>query len=124
MVNAVEGYELDVDRGPNWLFVRVHPNGEPMNEPSQIADELWSISSKHFIYRLVLELDQLDELPEGMMGQIVVLQQRLAQHGGALKLCGLSPDCAQALTRQRLEQALPNHQSRAGAVWGDSTLAM
>ena len=36
-------------------------------------------------------------MPSGMMGQLVLLQERLAQCGGALRICGLSPECEETL---------------------------
>lgn len=123
MQSAAGGYELDVDRGPNWLFVKVQPSKQPARRSAQIADELWSISTKHFIYRLVLELDELDSLPDDMVGQIVMLQQRLTQHGGSLKLCGLSPECAELIHERRLNDSLPNHPTRTHALLGSSTVA-
>jgi anti-anti-sigma factor len=89
----------------------------------QIDDKLWSISSRHFIYRLVLELEDLEEMPSGMMGQLVTLQKRLAQCGGALRICGLSPECEEALHHCHLNSALPNHASREAAVMGSNEYA-
>jgi anti-anti-sigma regulatory factor len=117
-IHVVDGLELNVDRGPNWLFVKLRPKSESLSAMPQIADKLWSISSRHFIYRLVLELDNLEELPSGMMGQLVLLQERLAQCGGALRICGLSPECEETLQSCHLESALPNHASREEAVMG------
>jgi anti-anti-sigma regulatory factor len=79
---------------------------------------LWSISSRHFIYRLVLELEELEELQSGLMGQLVLLQERLAQCGGALRICGLSPECEETLHNYHLDTALPNHATRTEAVMG------
>jgi anti-anti-sigma regulatory factor len=117
-IHNVDGLELNVDRGPNWLFVKLRSRETPRAEVTQIADKLWSISSRHFIYRLVLELEDLDELPSGMMGQLVMLQERLAQCGGALRICGLSPECEETLHSCHLDSALPNHASREAAVMG------
>ena len=86
-----------------------------------MADELWSISNNHFIYRLVLELDELDTLPPGIMGQLVMLQERLASQGGSLRVCGLSPECEAKLHACHLDESFPNHISREDAVLGDST---
>ncbi|HVT29551.1 MAG TPA: hypothetical protein VHE81_16160 [Lacipirellulaceae bacterium] len=122
-VHNVDGLELNVDRGPNWLFVKLRSREAPGAEVSQIAEKLWSISSRHFIYRLVLELEDLEELPSGMMGQILMLQERLAQCGGALRICGLSPECEESLHNWHLESALPNHPSREAAVMGKSEFA-
>ena len=123
MVNLQSGLELDVDRGPNWLFVKLQPSKKSSLETPRMADELWSISRKHFIYRLVLEMDEFSELPDGLTGQLVMLQERLAQRGGSLRICGLSPECEEAFQYCRLDSALPNHASREEAVRGDSVLA-
>jgi anti-anti-sigma factor len=116
----LDGLELNVDRGPNWLFVKLRSRQTPRGEVPHIAEKLWSISSRHFIYRLVLELDDLKEMPSGMMGQLVMLQERLAQCGGALRICGLSPECEEKLHTCNLDSALPNHPSREAAVMGTS----
>lgn len=117
-IHNVDGLELNVDRGPNWLFVKLRSRETPRTEVTQIAEKLWSISSRHFIYRLVLELEDLEELPSGMMGQLVMLQERLSQCGGALRICGLSPECEETLHSCHLDSALPNHASREAAVMG------
>jgi hypothetical protein len=123
MVSIAGGYELDVDRGPNWLFVKVQPTAKPTKQASQIADEIWSISSRHFIYRLVLELDQFDTVPEDLIDQILTLQERLAERGGSLKLCGVSPECEGQIHERHLEESLRIHESRVHAVLGNSTHA-
>ena len=124
-VHNVDGLELNVDRGPNWLFVKLRTQEPARAEVPQIADKLWSISSRHFIYRLVLELEDLEEMPSGMMGQLIMLQERLAQCGGALRICGLSPECEETLHSFHLDSALPNHASREAAVMrsGECTTA-
>jgi anti-anti-sigma factor len=123
-IHVVDGLEMDVDRGPNWLFVKLRTKKDPHVAVPQIADKLWSISSRHFIYRLVLELEELDELPSGMMGQLVMLQERLAQCGGALRICGLSPECEETLTSCHLDSALPNHATREEAVMGSAEFSI
>jgi hypothetical protein len=118
-VHMMDGLQLRVDRGPNWLFVKLRPKDNTSAAvPPKMADELWSISSRHFIYRLVLEMDEFESLPAGMMGQLVLLQERLAQCGGALRICGLSPECEEVLHECHLEAALPNHATRVAAVKG------
>jgi anti-anti-sigma regulatory factor len=122
-VHNIDGLELNVDRGPNWLFVKLRARKAPPREVPQFAEKLWSISSRHFIYRLVLELEDLEELPSGMMGQLVMLQERLAQCGGALRICGLSPECEETLQSCHLDSALQNHTSREAAVMGSEYTA-
>jgi anti-anti-sigma regulatory factor len=122
-IHVVDGLELNVDRGPNWLLVKLRAKNKPLTEVPQIAEKLWSISSRHFIYRLVLELEELDELRSGLMSQLVMLQERLAQCGGALRICGLSPECEETLHSCHLDSALPNHATRTEAVMGSGDYA-
>jgi anti-anti-sigma factor len=106
-----------VDRGPDWLFVRLRPDYDRLDG---VADRLWELLNQQFIHRLVLEMDEVEFLPSVLMGQLVMLHKRVLQHDGALRLCGLSPQCAEALHLCRLDRALPHFESRADAVHGTS----
>ena len=123
VVHVIDGFKISVDRGPNWLFVKLRPKRHFAEEIPQIADHLWSIASRHFIYRLVLELEELDLMPPDMIEQLVLLQERLTQCSGAMRICGLSAECAEALRDCQLDAALPNYATRQAAVLGgDVTL--
>ena len=124
VTHLVDGLKLTVDRGPNWLFVKLRPRRNWTDELPQIADELWSIASRHFIYRLVLELEELKSLPAGLLEQLVLLQDRLAESDGALRICGLSAKCANALCAAGLDAALPNHPTRDAAIHGDTAVLL
>jgi anti-anti-sigma factor len=115
MADVCEDWGVEVDRGPDWLFMRLRPGG---SEPKGVADKLWSLADRHFVYRLVLEMEDVDILPSWLMGQLVMLQKRVLQRDGALRLCGLSDECARALHLCRLDSALPNYDSREDAVKG------
>jgi anti-anti-sigma factor len=115
MADVCEEWGVDVSRGPDWLFLRLHPGNV---EPDGVADQLWSLANRHFIYRLVLEMEDVDMLPSRLMGQLVMLQNRVMRQQGALRLCGLSDQCEQALRICRLDRALPTFESREDAVLG------
>ncbi len=110
-----DDWGVDVDRGPDWLFVKLNPGKQ---EPGDMADKLWSLANRHFIYRLVLEMDKVDQIPSRLMGQLITLQKRVLQRDGALRLCGLTAECAAALHFCRLDKALPNYECREDAVLG------
>jgi hypothetical protein len=110
--------EMDVERGPNWLLVKLHPSHKAGIPAPDVADELWALMSRHFTYRLVLEMDELGTLPGGMPEQLERLRERVAERGGSLRLCGLSHNCETELSESKLTKALPNHRDRAAAVWG------
>lgn len=115
MADAAQDWDVEVNRGPDWLFMRLHPGSQ---SPDDVADKIWSLADRHFVYRLVLEMDDVAMLPSRLMGQLVMLQKRVLQRDGALRLCGLSPECAQALRFCRLDKALPNYGSLEDAVKG------
>jgi len=104
-----------VERGPDWLFVRLRPDSHQLDD---LADRLLSLLDKHFIYRLVLEMDEVEILPSLLIGQLIMLHKRILHHDGALRLCGLSHSCAEALHFCRLDQALPSFKCREDAVRG------
>ena len=106
-----------VERGPDWLFVRLRPDYEHLDG---VADRLWELMNQQFVHRLVLEMDEVDFLPSVLMGQLVMLHKRVLQHDGALRLCSLTPQCTEALHLCRLDQALPHFNTRADAVRGCS----
>jgi hypothetical protein len=124
VTHALEGFKLNVDRGPNWLFIKLRPMRHFAEDISQIADELWSIASRHFIYRLVLELEEVREMPADMIEQLVILQERLAHCDGSLRICGLTPLCAQALCDSQFDAVLPTYTTRQEAVHGGDAASL
>jgi anti-anti-sigma regulatory factor len=120
MPELQENTELEiVERGPDWLFVRLRPDADHLDN---VANRLWSLLDKHFIYRLVLEMDEVEMLPSLLIGQLIMLHKRILYHDGALRLCGLSRPCAEALHFCRLDQALPSFECRADAVRGGTPM--
>ena len=109
--------EMEVVRGPDWLFVRLRPDPQRLDD---VADRLWALMNKHFVHRLVLEMDEVEFMPSLLMGQLVMLQKRILQHDGALRLCGLSPQCEEALRLCRLDHTLAHFDTRADAVRGSA----
>jgi hypothetical protein len=119
MIQLAPGWELDVDRGPDWLFVRVRCPDLPMDDLPPLADAIWRLMTQHFCYRLVLELNEVRLLHSRLLGQLVLLHKRLANHeGGMLRVCGLSPQNRSVLEMSRLERRFPNYENREQAVMG------
>lgn len=110
--------EMEVVRGPDWLIVRVEVERE---DADQFAELIWDLVEKHFVYRLVLEMDNVEFMPSVMMGQLVMLQKRLLQHEGSLRLSGLRPECEQALHFCRLDHTLSHFGTLEDAVNGSDS---
>jgi anti-anti-sigma factor len=119
MVQTDVGWRYDVDRGPDWVFVRLHPDDEcGFDSSASLADKLWSVLEQSFTYRLVLELDEVPIMQSYLIAQLVMLAKRIHSHGGLLRLCGLSPANQEVIHLCRLDGCLPFYGSRGDAVMG------
>jgi len=118
MVVAVNRWSLDVDRGPGWLFIRLQPHENCDEVDIDLASQVWAAVDMHLTYRLVLEMDGVKRLPSALIGQLVLLQKQIHEHGGVLRLCGLSRACRETLHLCRLSDGLPNYEDRVEAVLG------
>lgn len=110
--------ELDVERGPDWVMIRVGDIDPAVAESSPLAERLWHVLRQHFTYRLVLELDQIRVLTSRLIGQLLQLQRRIEERGGVIRLCGLSPENRQVLRTCRLEHRFRPYRNRQEAVMG------
>jgi anti-anti-sigma regulatory factor len=124
VTHTIQGFMLCVDRGPNWLIVQLRPNKKFAADVAYVADELMDVAARHFIYRIVLDLAELREMPAELVDQLVILQERLLQCDGSLRICGLSASCAHKLREVHLDAALPNYSTRQAAVHGGDATAL
>ena len=118
MVDLAQGWTTEVDRGPDWIFIRLHGPADGEAEGTQLAEMLWDLTQCHMVQRVVLELDEVTLLRSYLVGQLVLLHKRITTHGGVLRLSGLSPANEQVLYAARLNERLPNYHSRSDAVHG------
>jgi anti-anti-sigma regulatory factor len=111
------GWEFEVDRGPDWLFVRPRRmRGEFGN--ANFAEQVWSLLEQHFSHRLVLELGELEHLNSEMIGQLVWLYKRIHTHDGLLRICQLTDAQHEVLHVSHLGCYFPRFRSREDAVMG------
>lgn len=113
-------WELDVRRGPGWLLVRLLAPSTASPPLPPLADQLWSLLESHFVYRLVLELHDIRRLDRPLLGQLVQLYRRIRQHGGMVRLCGLSAMNRRVLEKHGLTGRLPPYEDIEEAVMGAS----
>jgi anti-anti-sigma regulatory factor len=119
MLKLHEGWQLDTDRGPDWLLVSVkRPARNAAACP--LADVLWTLLEQHFTYRLVLELDPVTKLDDALIEQLLLLHERIGEHGGILRVCGLSPENRRLLLARNLVDWLVPYADREEAVTGGS----
>lgn len=113
------GWDLDVERGPDWLFVRLcPPDGLPFGETPPLAEAVWELLQQQFAHRLVVELDNVHLLSSYLIGQLVLLHKRVCACGGIMRLSGVSDASRMALRACRLDGQLPMYADRTEAVMG------
>jgi anti-anti-sigma regulatory factor len=111
-------WNLEVERGPDGLWVRIAgPACKDLDGPT-LADALWSLLERHFVYRLVLDVRELDVCDECLVEQLSALSERISQQGGMLRLCSLSPKHRTAFEKRQLRGCVPCYQDREDAVMG------
>ena len=120
MLALAPGWEMDVDRGPGWLLVKLRSPDPDACDAPPLADELWSLLSRHFVYRLALELDEVELLHSHLLGQLVLLDKRVRERGGMMRLCGLSSFNQRVLRLHGLDVRFPLYDDREEAVMGSS----
>jgi anti-anti-sigma factor len=118
MLGIAPGWEVDVDRGPGWLLLKLKNPLADASEAPPLADELWSLLERHFVYRVVLELDEITLLHSYLLGQLVLLDKRVREHEGTLRLCGLSSFNQQVLRTHGLNTRFPTYCDKEEAVMG------
>ncbi len=120
MLKTCSGWELETERGPDWLIVKVKRPAKEAIASYPLADVLWSLLEQHFTHRLVLELDQIKNLDDAMIEQLLQLHDRIAEHGGLMRVCGLSADNRRALLTRQHDGCFVPYVSREDAVSGAS----
>jgi len=118
MLATVAGYEFDVDRGPDWLWIRIRSVETGSLPVASLAEQLKELVEKHFIYRIVLELHRVPELNSQLIGELVELDQHILRHGGVLRVCGLSPEGRAMLEMCGLDDLCLAYKTREEAILG------
>ena len=118
MAATLANWEFGVVRGPGWLIVKPIPHGQDPTQSYELAEAVWGLLQQHFVQRLVIEMDQVSFMSSYLIGQLVLLQKRIHQQGGVLRVCGMSPDCQQAMQLSQLHKLLPNYVDREQAILG------
>ena len=111
-------WAVEIDRGPDWLFIRLRPPHEGDCGEVPLAEMIWQRMEQSFCRRVVLELDDVTFLRSWMVGELVKLHKRLTAAGGLMRLAGLSETSQEVLRACRLADRFPAYRNRTDAVMG------
>jgi anti-anti-sigma factor len=118
MLPLANGWQMEVDRGPGWVFVRLEGDEGNGWQGGGLAAALWNVMQQHLTNRLILEMDHVAMLRSSLLGELVMLHKRIHNNGGLLRLSGLSDSNRKVLQCSRLEDVLPVFACREAAVMG------
>lgn len=118
MLQIAPGWSMDVERGPDWLIVRLHCEPDHRWDSPPLAETVWSLLEQSLTHRLVLECHEVWLLHTILIGQLVILHKRILGNGGMMRLCGLSDQNQRVLHGCRLDDHFPQYQDRGEAVLG------
>ncbi len=112
-------WAVKIDRGPDWLFIRlVPPQGEDGDE-FPLAEMIWDKLEQSFCHRVVVELDEVTFLRSWIVGELVKLHKRVVACGGMMRLSGLAPAHEEVLRACRLADRFPAYRTRTDALMGN-----
>ena len=117
MLATAADWRLDVERGPDCLFVRLKSPPRSRAGEFPLAERIWDLLNRHFIYRVVLDLGPKCVLNSGLVGQLIVLANRISSHDGMLRLCGLTAHNRRVLAHCQLDDCLPTYGDREEAIF-------
>lgn len=112
-------WSMALERGPDWLFVRLDVPPTGAGEDEALADRVRAAVREHRARRVVLELERVDRLDEPLIGAIADVGDLVRERGGLIRVCGLSAPNLARLRSSRRAGDVPHFDSRAAAVVGD-----
>jgi hypothetical protein len=124
MLATSAAYEFEVDRGPDWLWIRVHTAPGSDWRTASLADDVKEVIEKHFTYRIVLELTHLPKLTGNvvlsskLIGDLVQLSHFIHAHDGVMRIYGLSAENRAILEVCSLDDLCLAYHTREEAIWG------
>ncbi|MEQ8789685.1 MAG: hypothetical protein RIC55_25545 [Pirellulaceae bacterium] len=120
MHEIAPGWNVQMDRGPNWLLMRVQ--ADPGSKPTadEFCQQVWNLMQRHLTTRLVVEFDGAPPLDAEMIDHLGRLHDRIDDANGKLCVCGLSPDDEQSLRGAKVNAQRPISvfRNRTEAVMG------
>lgn len=117
-VSTAAAWRFDVERGPDWIFVRPHRIAAKTTLHLPFGEQIWSLLEQHFTHRVVLEMAEVSSLDSELIGQLLWLHSKIHAQDGMMRICGLSRDNQDLLEECKAEGRFPHFRDREEAVMG------
>ena len=107
-------WSVKCSRGPDWLFVRLSATPDSQSGGyAGLADSLDQLRRAELLRRLLVELDQVENLTEELVAELESLRCLLETSGGLLRISGVGDASLPANDRQH---HLAHYPTRRAAV--------
>ena len=117
-VDLAPGWKTELDRGPDWLFVKLYgPNGN-CADATGMAESLGMMMQQELKGRLLLEMEEVYEMPQDFVEELILLRDELEKQGSMLRLCGMAIEHEVILGRHDPSRRLTPFRDREEAVMG------
>lgn len=117
---VIRDWDFDVERGPDWLFVRPHRADKRSAQASQFGQRVWELLEQSLTHRLVLVMDGIGQLDSDLVAQLVWLYERIHAYDGVMRVCELSARNEKVLRACGADNQFPRFDCREDAVMGHS----
>ena len=126
MNQLIDRYDVGVERGPDWLFVKLFspelfsPETDAPRRGGDLGHALWNVAREHGTKRMVVELDGVGQVDDGLLEGLEVLAGLMLRDGGLIRLCGLHGPNLDRYESCRVAEHLPHFSCRCEAVGAGS----
>jgi anti-anti-sigma regulatory factor len=111
-----QAWRMDLERGPDCLIIRLRPSANGVIEDRELADALWRVLQQHLVNRLILEIDDVGDLQDDVLGELVKLSHQICERDGMLRICGLSERNRELLAENQLNEHVAHYACREEAM--------
>ena len=121
MNQLIDRYDVGVERGPGWLFVKLFtPKTNAPRRGGDLGHALWNVAQEHGTKRMVVELDGVEQVDDRLLEGLEVLAGLMLREGGLIRLCGLDGPNLARYESCRVAEHLPHFSCRCEAVGAGS----
>ena len=121
MHHSIDRWDVSLERGPDWLFVKLFPpDADARRRGGDLGHALWNIAREHGANRMVVELDRIEWIDDRLLEGLEVLALLMRREGGVIRLCGLDGPNLDRYESCRVAEHLPHFSCRCEAVGAGS----
>jgi hypothetical protein len=117
-VPIADGWQFDVDEGPEWLFLCLRRSGPDAAPEPPVATRAWEIAEQSHKTRIVFEMGENAFLTSYLVGQLILLHKRALIAGATFRIQGFSAHNYATLQMLHVADRFPNYAGRENAVLG------